>query len=250
MHSCIYKGLVNHRRFEPRAHSFTYTLFMMYVDLDELPTLFNNHYAWNVEKPGLASFYRKDHYGDEPKNLADAIRELIKNKTGDLISGPIRLLTHFRYFGHIFNPISVYYCFDENDEQLTHVVAEVTNTPWKEQHCYVLAGKEKNQCFITPTQQKDFHVSPFMDMEMQYQWNIRVPGDHLQFSVENINDNKKLFDASMSLKKIELNTKNLTSTLINFPCMTLKVVSAIHLQALKLWLKGIDYVPHPKNISR
>lgn len=250
MHSCIYKGQVNHRRFEPRAHSFTYTLFMMYVDLDELPKLFTHHPAWNVEKPGLASFQRKDHYGDNTKSLSSMVRELVLSKTGGHIDGPIRLLTHFRYFGHIFNPISIYYCFDQYDEKLTHVIAEVTNTPWREQHCYVLTGQQENYRFITPTHRKEFHVSPFMDMNINYQWSIHAPHDRLQLKIESIRNNTKLFDASMNLKKVDLNAKNLKSTLINFPFMTLKVVSAIHLQALKLWLKGINYVPHPRNISR
>ena len=220
---------------------------MMYVDLDELPSMFDSSLAWQYEKPGLASFYRKDHYGDNSYTLSTMIRELVFARTHDVITGPIRLLTHFRYFGHVFNPLSIYYCFDEHDEQLTHVVAEVTNTPWKEQYCYVLPGHTQQQKFLTNSSQKDFHVSPFMDMDMDYQWNIQVPGEHLHLGIENFARDKKLFDATMSLKKIDINKRNLASALTNYPFMTIKIVSAIHLQALKLWFKGIDYVPHPKN---
>ena len=247
MHSCIYKGLVNHRRYNPRPHEFSYSLFMMYVDLDELPFLFDNSLSWQYEKPGLASFYRKDHYGDSSDKLSTMIRELIFARTHDVVTGPIRLLTHFRYFGHVFNPLSIYYCFDEHDEQLTHVVAEVTNTPWKEQHCYVLPGHMQQEKFLTASSQKDFHVSPFMDMDMNYQWSIQVPGEHLHLGIENIASDKKLFDATISMKKIDLNKRNLANVLTSFPFMTIKIVSAIHFQALKLWFKGIDYVPHPKN---
>ncbi len=247
MNSCIYKGQVNHRRFKPRAHEFTYSLFMMYVDLEELPNLFSNNRYWQVEKAGLASFYRKDHYGDAGQDLSTMIHDIVYKHTGDVVNGPIRLLTHFRYLGHVFNPISVYYCYDHTDTHLTHVVAEVTNTPWKEQHCYVLSGEIQQDRFIAHAQRKEFHVSPFMNMDMNYQWNIQIPSEQLKLKIENISDNDKLFDASMSLKRIELNNKNLISTLVNYPFMTLKVVSAIHIQALKLWLKGIDYVPHPKN---
>ena len=247
MHSCIYKGQVNHRRFDPRAHAFTYKLFMMYVDLEEISSIFNRYRLWQVNKPGVASFNRKDHYGDPTQSLLDMIRELVFKRTGESIRGPIRLLTHFKYYGHIFNPISVYYCFDEDGEQLTHVVAEVTNTPWKEQHCYVLPGKSQQNRFITQSHKKEFHVSPFMNMEMDYQWNIHTPSNNLTLGIENISNGKKLFDASINLKRIEINHKNLTSILINYPFMTLKVVSAIHFQALSLWLKGINYVPHPKN---
>jgi uncharacterized protein len=245
--SCIYKGQVNHRRFEPHAHSFTYSLFMMYVDLEELPTLFNKHFALSHNKPGLAAFYRKDHHGNESTSLADSIRSLVKQRTGDTIEGSIRLLTHFRYFGYVFNPISLYFCYDKNNVGVTHVVAEVTNTPWKQQHCYVLAGHTDGNTFTTPEHHKDFHVSPFMNMDMNYRWHIQIPNESLNVRIENIKDQSKLFDASINLKKLELTSSNLSKTLLNFPLMTIKVVSAIHFQALKLWLKGIKYVPHPKN---
>ena len=247
MHSCIYKGQVNHRRYSPKSHEFSYTLFMMYVDLDELPTLFSKATAWRIEKPALASFYRKDHYGDNKLDLAESIKQLVFDRTQQTIEGPIRLLTHFRYFGHIFNPLSVYYCFDKTDTYVTHVVSEVTNTPWKEQYCYVLPGKTEENQFITAPQAKDFHVSPYMDMNMDYRWNIDIPGEHLKLNIENYAGSDRLFDASMSLKRIEINNRNLNRTLIAFPLMTLKVISAIHFQALKLWLKGIEYIPHPKN---
>ena len=246
MNSCIYKGQVSHQRFEPRAHGFTYSLFMMYVDLEELPTLFENHFAWSNNKPGLASFYRKDHHGKQSESLSDSIRLLIKQKTGDDTQGPIRLLTHFRYFGYVFNPISFYYCYDKQGQYVTHVIAEVTNTPWKEQHCYVLSGLTKGDYFTTPDHHKEFHVSPFMNMDMDYRWQIQIPSDKLNVRIENIKNESKLFDACIKLKRIELNSSNLTKTLVSFPLMTLKIAATIHLQALKLWLKGIEYVPHPK----
>lgn len=247
MNSCIYQGQVSHQRFEPRLHKFTYSLFMMYVDLAELPTLFNKYSAWSNEKPGLASFYRSDHHGNKSDSLVDSIKKLVMQKTGEEVKGPIRLLTHFRYFGYVFNPISLYFCFDETNHNVTHVVAEVTNTPWKEQHCYVLPGHTDAGNFITAEHHKEFHVSPFMNMDMNYKWHIQIPSQQLNVRIQNIKNNKKLFNASINLKKLELNSKNLTKTLLSYPLMTLKVISTIHLQALKLWLKGINYVPHPKN---
>lgn len=223
---------------------------MMYVDLDELPTLFENNFFWHVEKPGLASFRRKDHYGDNSINLKSMIRTLIKNKTGEETTGPIRLLTHFRYFGYIFNPISVYYCFDNNGKEITHIVAEVTNTPWKENHCYVLPIEKNNSNLTTPSHKKEFHVSPFMNMDMDYHWKLYAPDNRLNLSIESHNKNTKTFNAHLKLKRVELSEKSLANTLINFPIMTLKVVSAIHIEAFKLWLKGIAYVPHPKNNSQ
>ena len=245
MKSCIYKGRVRHQRYAPRAHAFTYSLFMMYVDLDELPTLFDKNLLWAVNKPNLASFHRKDHHGDN-LSLADSIRALVFKQTGDKAEGSIRLLTHFRYFGYTFNPLSMYFCFDAANENVTHIVAEVMNTPWKEQHCYVLSNKQLD-LVISTQHKKEFHVSPFMNMDMEYRWNIHTPGKHMNINIENWSDNKMIFDASMYLEKVDLTSSNLRNVLINFPLMTLKVTSMIHFEALKLWIKGIQYIPHPKN---
>lgn len=245
MNSCIYKGQVNHQRYAPKSHGFTYTLFMMYLDLDELPNLFDRFLLWSVNKPNIASFLRKDHHGKEV-NLADSIRTLVFEKTGDTINGPIRLLTHLRYFGYIFNPISVYFCYDPSGNNITHVVAEVSNTPWKEQHCYVIKNTN-NQNDITSAQKKEFHVSPFLNMDMQYQWFIQKPGQHMYIKIENIENKSKIFDASINLKQHEINAKNLRNILFIFPLITLKITTLIHFEALKLWIKGVQYVPHPKN---
>lgn len=247
MKSCIYKGRVKHQRFEPRSHEFTYSLFMMYVDLDELPMLFKPHLLWTVNTPGVASFYRKDHFGDPKRTLSDSIRELVYEKTGHRPCGPIRLLTHFRYFGYVFNPLSLYFCFDEQDLKVEHVVAEVMNTPWREQHCYVLSNYQSNLRSFTSSHQKEFHVSPFMDLSMEYRWKIQIPNTSLNVQIENWRDNKKVFDAAIDLQKTEISSTNLSNVLLNFPLMTLKVISAIHFEALKLWMKGIAYVPHPKH---
>ena len=247
MKSCNYKGQVNHHRFSPREHAFNYSMFMMYIDLDELPTLFDNYGLWSINRPNLASFYREDHYGDSSDDLSETIRSLVASNSPSRAEGPIRLLTHFRYFGYIFNPLSVYYCFDTNDEKVTHVVSEVTNTPWNEQHCYVLNGNSDGKQFNTRHHKKEFHVSPFLDMDMDYHWNIGIPSDELNLSINNKKNNNTVFHAAMSLERVELNSKSLNNVLIHFPMMTMKITGAIYLQALKLWLKGMKYVPHPKN---
>lgn len=247
MKSCIYKGLVRHTRFEPCLHDFEYTLFMMYIDLAELPLLFNRFSLWTVDSPGIATFRRTDHYGDHDQSLEDSIRKLIHEKTGAEFNGPIRLLTHFRYFGYVFNPLSVFYCFNEDGKTIEYIVAEVTNTPWKESHCYVLTNDRDDDNNFKTRHHKEFHVSPFMNLDMEYQWKITTPNQNLSLQIENIRKSKKLFEACISMRKIEINRSNLTKVLLNFPLMTLKVTSAIHFEALRLWLKGINYVPHPRN---
>jgi len=245
MKSCIYKGLVKHQRFLPRLHEFSYSLFMMYIDLDELDTLFNGSKFWSIERSNLAAFKRIDHHGNADTPLKDSIRELVLQKTGKHSKGPIRLLTHFRYFGYVFNPLSLFFCYDEKDEKVEFVVAEVMNTPWREQHCYVLSNIDSATEKFQFSHQKEFHVSPFMDLDMRYDWNIRFPGHNLNVQLSNWKNEKKLFDAVIGMKKIEINNKNLKNVLLNFPLMTVKVTASIYFEAFKLWMKRIQYVPHP-----
>lgn len=187
--SGIYEGVVRHRRYEPVDHRFAYRLFMMYIDLDELPTLFRGRWCWSTGRFNLAWFRRRDHLGAPHVSLADSVRDLVMARIGVRPSGPIRLLTHFRYFGFAMNPISVFYCFDQQ-ENLEFVVAEVNNTPWGEQHCYVLDVREgqREGCsssLLHAHNSKEFHVSPFMTMDYDYRWRLTKPGRSLALQIFN-----------------------------------------------------------------
>jgi DUF1365 family protein len=148
--SCIYEGEVRHRRFRPIGHEFRNRLFMLYVDLEELPTLFCRRWLWSTDRMNLAWFRRSDHLGPASQPLAESVRKLVAARTGCWPTGPIRLLTHFRYFGFAMNPISLYYCFNA-DEYVESVVIEVTNTPWGEQHSYVLDVRNRRSLTCTST---------------------------------------------------------------------------------------------------
>ena len=170
MKTAIYEGKVRHRRFHPVKNVFEYRLFMMYLDLAELDYVFKKRWFWSVEHWNLAYFRHRDHLGNPSTSIDRSVRNLVREKTGHEPAGPIRLLTHLRYFGHCFNPVSFFYCFDSADSGLETIVAEVNNTPWHERHCYVLtedlndaAEPWKHYRFS-----KSFHVSPFMGMEMDY----------------------------------------------------------------------------------
>jgi DUF1365 family protein len=247
MHSCIYEGQVRHRRFTPRSHQFSYRLYLLYLDLAELPKLFDSHWLWSARRPNLAWFRRKDHMGHPTEPLDTTIRQTIKNATGIQPKGPIRLLTHLRYFGYGFNPVCFYYCYDQEDKQLQTIVAEVNNTPWGEQHYYVLpasehSGRDRHQRY---KRQKEFHVSPFMPMDIDYDWLFSVPDKRLNVHMENYHAGKKVFDATLLLQRAPINASNLARVLLQYPFITGKVIVAIYWQALRLLLKKVPFYSHP-----
>lgn len=248
MHSAIYQGTVRHRRFAPVRNEFTYGLFMMFLDLGELSRVFRGRWLWSTRHPNLAFLRRKDHLGDPAVSIDDAVRRLVADRTGTRPTGPIRLLTHLRYFGHCFNPVSLLYCYDRADSRVETIVAEVTNTPWHERHCYVLPERmnEHPQSWKRYRFPKVFHVSPFIDMNIHYDWRFSQPNERLQVHMEDYAGHEKLFDATLSLRRRPLTGMNLLGALTRYPLMTVQVVAKIHFQALRLWRKGAPFYVHPR----
>lgn len=245
MHSCLYSGQVRHRRLRPVEHSFAHRLFMVYLDLAELPQVFRGRWLWSIERPALAWLRRKDHFGDPAQSLDSCVRELVEARLGWRPDGPIRLLTHLRYFGHCFNPVSFYYCFDAAGERVEAMVLEVTNTPWGERHCYVLQSETPQAGVVRYHFGKDFHVSPFLPMDMDYRWSFAPPGERLGAGMQALRAGRRVFDASLVLERQEISAARLAATLLGQPLMTLRVVALIHYQALRLWLKRVPVYTHP-----
>jgi hypothetical protein len=248
MHSAIYEGAVRHRRFSPVSNEFTYRLFMMYLDLAELEEVFRGCWLWSTDHFNLAYLRRKDHLGDPAVPVDEAVRTLVAERTGVRPTGPIRLLTHLRYFGHCFNPVSFFYCYDLAGEKVETIVAAITNTPWRERHCYVLADtmNEHPRPWKRYRFRKSFHVSPFIGMDVDYDWRFLEPGERIQVHMEDYVEGSKLFDATLSLRRKPVTGGGLARVLARYPLMTVQVVAKIHWQALRLWRKGAPFYVHPR----
>jgi uncharacterized protein len=224
--SCVYEGWIRHRRLEPMEHGFRYPLYLLYLDLDELPAAVQRSRLFAA----IARFRRADHLGDPTRPLRDEVLDLVTARTGARPAGPVRVLTQLRHFGIGFNPVSFYYCFDA-DEHLAAVAARVTNTPWGESYDYVLGERVG----------KELHVSPFLGMDSEYACRFTVPGRTLRVDIES----SPAFDATLSLLRRELDAPLLRRLLVRYPAPPAATLARIYLQALRLKLHGAPYHPHP-----
>jgi uncharacterized protein len=247
MQSALYVGTLRHRRIAPSRHAFEYPLAMAWIDLAELDQVFRGRWFWSTRRPALAWLRRADYLGDPAVPLDTAVRDRVERSLGWRPLGPVRLLTHLRTFGHSFNPVTFYYCFDSPGAEVEAIVAEITNTPWNERHAYVLgASRGRTLRFRFP---KSFHVSPFMPMNLEYDWRFSTPERRLVVHMTNLQSGVRFFDATLRLRRREISGAALAATLARFPLASLRVVAGIYWQALRLFLKGTPIHDHPAPAS-
>ena len=253
------EGTIRHRRKRPAQHEFTYNIGMLALDVDEWSTVTGTSPLFSLERFNWLALHRKDYLDPEQATLRDAVSQRVQAATGWRPDGPIQLITHPRYFGHIFNPVSFYLCYEHgqnpgNGDVPKVILAQITNTPWKERHVYCLEcqqpGPHSDQWQTERFAfSKRFHVSPFNGMAQHYQWLFSFRGSELRIHMNVEQDQQKHFDATLVVQRTALNRITLHKNLRRFPLETLKGVAGIYWNALKLKLKGAPFYTHPDKLD-
>jgi DUF1365 family protein len=242
--AAIYAGKVRHRRYRPVQHEFAYNLFMAFVDIDTIPALMRQSAVSSYNRWNWASFHEKDHLGDPSLPLRERLRRDAAAQGADFPDGPVFLLTHLRYLGYCFNPISLYYCYGKSGE-LGTILAEVNST-FGEHRNYWLG--DHNRLESGPLRfhsAKSMHVSPFMDLKLDYDFTFTEPSRTLVAHMNTLDGGGSFFDATLTLERQPWTSANLALALARQPFMTAKVIAAIHWEALRLWIKGAPVYQHP-----
>lgn len=269
--SCIYEGLIRHRRTQPVHHEFDFRSFLLMIDLDEADTVFEKFWFWSTKRFSFARFKANEHLtkhlpNDNSTNssLKDRVSAVLKENDFDQPVGKVKLLTQLSYLGFSMNPISIFYCYEADGDQVIAIIAEVNNTPWGEQHVYFLPNENRTPIVVDPDSRnsqkpktifgnhidKTFHVSPFMSLDMHYRMAFSPPNDRLGVKIENHTDcdtgSKRILDVSMTMKRKPLTSANLNWLLIKYPLVSFKIFAGIYWQALRLYLKKVPFVSHPR----
>ena len=238
MTSSIYNGTVIHKRFKPKIHFFKYKVFSLLIDLSELDILDKKINFFSYNKFNLISFYDKDHGERNGSSLEEWVKKNLREKEINVQNIKIKLLCYPRILGYVFNPLSVFYVYDDKDE-LISILYEVKNT-FGEQHTYIF--KVENNNFLQHNCVKKFHVSPFIEMNCNYFFKILKPAEKISVIIDQYQSNEKILYASQDGRRTDLTSSELIKSYLKHPLMTFKIISAIHFEAFKLWAKGIKFI--------
>lgn len=245
MYSRIYTGKVFHKRFKPKIHNLNYSVFSFLISLNEIDELDQNLKLFSYNKFNIFSFWDKDYGEKKDCNLNSYIKKILKKSGIDIQGGRIMLLCYPRLWGYVFNPLNVYYCYN-NYNNIVAIIYEVSNT-FKQSHSYIIKNNHinKKDYLIAQSCKKRFFVSPFMEMSTKYNFEIKPPGKSISVLITQKDDEGILLKAKFLGKSKKLNDLTLFYLLIKYPFMTLKVIMGIHWEALKLWCKGLNLVKRP-----
>ena len=236
--SAIYRGQVNHRRFFPKQHKFAYSYCMWLLDVDEINLVSSEYRLVGQDKFKPIRLCLSDHIEQvtDPDEFKRRIRLKVKELGGQWQGQKLLMMTQARVLGLYFSPVNFHFCYE--GETCQYMLAEVSNTPWGEKHWYLVDLENAET-------EKDFHVSPFMPIEQRYIWRVKLPADKFLAHIENWQE-QKVFDATLSLQKVELSSTNILRVLLRFPVMAISTVAAIYWQAMKMFTKGFKFYSYQK----
>jgi len=243
LRSSLYVGAVMHRRVRPRPHRLRYRVFWMLLDLDEIGELPRRLWMFSRNRFNAASFYDTDHGDGSRQPLRQQIERHLRQAGIDTEGGAIKLLCMPRIFGYGFNPLSIYFCH-RRDDSLAAIVYEVHNT-FGERHSYLIPVETARGEAIDQHCDKSFYVSPFIAMDMTYAFRIAVPDERVNLAIRAADKDGLLLAAALTGDRVALTNKALLRSLLAYPLLTLKVIGAIHWQALRMWLKGFRLHARP-----
>ena len=247
LNSCLYECRLGHHRLKPKPHRFGFRLFMFYLDLDELPRLDRRLRLFKRNRAGVFSFFDADHLregqGDVRKNLS----VYLKKSNIELGGGKVFLLTHARMLGYVFNPVSFYFCFDERGEPLC-AVPEVNNT-FGEMKPFLLDRTSRSAGGFHKRVPKLFYVSPFMSLDVQFGFHLTIPSESVSIQIEDFEGGEKIFYASLQGVRRPLTDAKLAWFALKYPCLTLRIILAIHWHALRLALKRVTFHRKAANLQ-
>lgn len=240
--SQLYVGSVMHRRLRPCVHQFRYRAFWLLLDLDELPRLSDELRLFSHNRPNVFSLYNADHGDGTATPLRQQVERQLATAGLDINGGRIALMCMPRTLGYVFNPLSIYFCYDAAGA-IAALVYQVHNT-FGDHHSYVIAappepGAIRQHC------DKSFYVSPFMDMNLRYEFRVAAPAERVAVGIRAHAAGERLFNAALAGSRRDLSDRALMRLALTVPAVTMKVMAAIHWEALRLWLKGARYRPRP-----
>ena len=238
MTSSIYNGTVIHKRFKPKIHFFKYRVFSLLIDLSELDILDKKINYFSYNKFNLISFFDKDHGERDGSSIVEWVKKNLNENGLNTKNIKIKLLCYPRILGYVFNPLSVFYVYDIN-EKLVSILYEVKNT-FGEQHTYIF--RVENNSLLQHNCEKKFHVSPFIEMDCNYFFRILKPAEKISVIIDQYQSNEKILYASQDGKRADFTSSELIKSYLKHPLMTFKIISAIHFEAFKLWIKGIRFI--------
>ena len=250
----LYTGWVQHTRTEPKQHQFRYNYFQVWLDVEQPHLIDQISRFWSSKKNNLVR-YEKENYQPGNDSIHLAICNLIKQKTKRNFDGKVYLLANLTHWGYCYNPVSFYFCYD-HQQQLQYILSEIHNTPWGERFTYLHdvstcnnenSSRLKNSSGdkLTFEFDKRFHVSPFIPMEIDYQWNFKITDDKILISMNLKQSSKSIFNATMNLAEVPLTSKMANVIAIRYPFTCLNILRSIYWQAFRLWLKRIPFHTHP-----